>query len=98
LVVDRPGTYTVQLTVNNGQRDSLPDVVTLHTVDVDRNVLTPDDALLTLVWSLIAAPLDSTAMLSNPGVETPTLTVDLPGTYVVQLMVNDGLMDGAHGN
>jgi len=98
LVVDRPGTYTVQLTVNNGQMDSLPEAVTIHTVDVDGNVLMPDDDLLPLVWSLIAAPPDSTAMLSNPSAETPNLTVDLPGTYVVQLVVNDGLMDRVPGD
>jgi outer membrane usher protein FimD/PapC len=33
LVVDRPGTYMVQITVNDDQMDSLPDRVTIHTVN-----------------------------------------------------------------
>jgi hypothetical protein len=32
-VVDRPGTYMVQLTVNDGQVDSAPDVVTIDKVN-----------------------------------------------------------------
>lgn len=98
LVVDRPGTYTVQLTVNNGQMDSLPDMMTIHIVDMDGNILTPDDDLLTLAWSLLATPPDSTAVLLNSRTATPTLAVDLSGIYMVQLIVNDGLMDSAPGD
>lgn len=80
LVVDRPGTYMVQLTVDDGQMDSLPDVVTIHTVDVDGNVLT-------LAWSFVTVPVDSQAMWSGATMVTPTFVVDSIGTYVVQLII-----------
>ena len=46
---------------------------------------------LTYVWSLntTQAP-GSKATLSNPTIVNPTFTADVPGTYVAQLIVNDG--------
>ena len=32
-------------------------------------------------------------MLSDPAAVSPSFSVDLPGTYAVQLVVNDGLLD-----
>jgi hypothetical protein len=80
LVVDRPGTYMVQCTVDDGQMDSLPDVVTIHTVDVDGN-------MLTLAWSFVTVPVDSQAMWSGAATVPPTFVVDSIGTYVVQLIM-----------
>ncbi len=48
---------------------------------------------LTYKWSLISKPAPSTAVLSNPSDVNPTFTVNFPGTYVAQLIVNDGKVD-----
>ena len=45
---------------------------------------------LTYQWSVGSAPSGSTATISNPTSVTPTFTPDLPGTYTIQLVVNDG--------
>ncbi len=48
---------------------------------------------LTYRWSLVTIPAGSLAALSNPRAVNPTFTADLPGTYVAQLIVNDGKID-----
>ena len=48
---------------------------------------------LTYRWSLIGVPAGSAAQLSNPSAVTPTFTADLVGTFVAQLIVNDGFID-----
>ena len=50
----------------------------------------PEGAPLTYSWSLTTRPAGSTATLSSPSSATPTFTADRPGTYVAQLIVNDG--------
>ena len=46
---------------------------------------------LTYVWSLNTSQAPgSEATLSNPTAVNPTFTADVPGTYVAQLIVNDG--------
>ena len=50
---------------------------------------------LTYLWSLTAKPAGSAAVLTNPTSVTPTFTVDRHGTYVVQLIVNDGTLSSA---
>ena len=52
-----------------------------------------DGNQLTYRWSLITVPPTSLAALNNPAAVNPTFTIDLPGTYVAQLIVNDGLAD-----
>jgi hypothetical protein len=47
---------------------------------------------LTYSWSLTSKPADSTAVLKNPTSVSPTFTVDRAGTYIVQLIVNDGTL------
>ena len=47
------------------------------------------DALLSC-WTLLAAPTGSTAGLPEPTSVTPAFNADLPGQYVVQLIVYDG--------
>jgi hypothetical protein len=44
-------------------------------------------------WSFTIVPTGSQANLSDPMAIQPTFVVDLPGTYVVQLIVNDGTLD-----
>ncbi len=48
---------------------------------------------LTYLWALTARPVGSTAALSDNTAVMPALVPDLPGTYVAQLIVNDGTLD-----
>lgn len=50
---------------------------------------------LSFSWSLTTAPTGSMAMLSDPLAVMPTFIIDLPGTYVAELRVNDGIVDSA---
>jgi hypothetical protein len=44
-------------------------------------------------WSLLNVPSGSTAALTGATTVSPTFVADLQGTYVVQLIVNDGIQD-----
>jgi len=46
-------------------------------------------------WSLVTMPYRSSALLSDPTAVNPSFVVDIPGTYVAQLIVNDGAVDSA---
>src|SRR4030042_2438407 len=48
---------------------------------------------LTYRWSFTSRPGGSGAALSNPNTVGPSFTVDIAGTYVVQLIGNDGKVD-----
>jgi hypothetical protein len=50
---------------------------------------------LTYSWSFTSRPPGSTATLSDPFAVNPTFVVDVSGTYVVQLIVNDGTVNSA---
>ena len=50
---------------------------------------------LTYAWSITSAPNGSTAAITDPSAVMPKFTADLPGSYVVQLIVNDGTQDNA---
>ena len=115
-VADQPGTYVVQLIVNDGTFKSLPDTVIVSgnsrpvanagpdqtifvgdseqfgsTVQLDGSGSSDVDGnLLTFIWALISRPASSQAALSDATLVNPTFVADLPGTYVVQLTVNDG--------
>jgi len=52
-----------------------------------------DNDPLTFKWSLTTIPASSTAILSGANTKAPTFTADLAGTYVAQLIVNDGFVD-----
>jgi RHS repeat-associated protein len=54
--------------------------------DVDGNALTYS-------WSFLTLPLGSHATLSNPNAVMPTFVADVLGTYVAQLIVNDGFLN-----
>ncbi|MDQ6704445.1 MAG: PKD domain-containing protein, partial [Acidobacteriota bacterium] len=45
---------------------------------------------LTYQWSLTSVPAGSVAALSNAAIVNPVFTADRPGTYVAQLVVNNG--------
>ena len=50
---------------------------------------------LTFNWSFISRPAGSGALLVNPTSVTPTFSIDAAGSYVVQLVVNDGKVNSA---
>ena len=52
-----------------------------------------DGSALTYKWSLVSAPSGSKAAISNPTAQSASLVPDLPGTFVVQLIVNDGFLN-----
>ncbi len=74
-----------------GQRVSPGDVVQLD----GSGSSDADGDPLTFAWRLVSAPNGSAAVLGNATTVAPTLTTDLPGDYVVELVVNDGMADSA---
>jgi len=112
--VDRPGSYTVRLTVNDGKADSAADTVIVSTLNsrpvasagpdqttfVGRTVTLDGSASsdfdgdpLTYHWSFGSRPVGSTATLQNSTAINPSFVVDKFGEYSVQLIVNDGFID-----
>ena len=49
-----------------------------------------DGDSLTYAWTLINKPIGSSAVLSGSTLVNPTITLDIPGAYVINLVVNDG--------
>jgi hypothetical protein len=79
---------------NAGPDQSVPAGAPLATLDGSASSDVDGDPL-TYAWSLAGAPYGSGATLSDPTAVMPSFMVDLPGTYVAQLIVNDGLLDSA---
>ena len=52
----------------------------------------PENDSLTYQWSLLSAPAESSANLFNPRSVSPTITLDVVGDYIIQLVVNDGVL------
>ncbi len=55
----------------------------------------PDGDALTYVWSFVSRPTGSASALSNPTAQKPVFTLDKVGSFELQLIVNDGLVDSA---
>src|SRR5262245_23224493 len=71
-------------------------VPTGSTVTLNGGGSTDEDGdSLTFTWRLISRPEGSLAALENAKDVRPTFKVDLPGNYVIRLVVNDGYTDGA---
>ncbi len=65
-----------------------------QTITLDGSVSTdPDGDTLTFQWMFLAKPDESNAGLSDPAAVAPTFVLDIPGTYTIQLIVNDGKLD-----
>jgi hypothetical protein len=48
---------------------------------------------LTFAWAFTSRPAGSQATLSNPNIPNPTFVSDALGPYMIQLIVNDGILD-----
>ena len=71
----------------------LSDLVIGGTINLDG--ISSSDAngdLLSYTWSLVSTPTGSTTSLSNNQGVTTSLTPDVAGPYVVNLVVNDGFI------
>jgi hypothetical protein len=53
----------------------------------------PDGDPLTFAWSFVTTPPQSAAALNNPTSLAPSFIADVPGVYVVQLIVSDGQLE-----
>ncbi|HYP71419.1 MAG TPA: PKD domain-containing protein [Variovorax sp.] len=53
---------------------------------------------LTYSWTLVSRPAGSAAAPANPSSENATLTPDVAGVYVIQLVVSDGTLSSAPDN
>jgi RHS repeat-associated protein len=49
-----------------------------------------DHDSLSYFWSMTYQPAGSLARINNPNIINPHLVLDLPGSYIAQLIVNDG--------
>lgn len=92
---DTPGTQNnaTPLTANAGTAQSVPTgtVVTLNgSVSSD-----PYGMPLTYTWSFTSRPVGSGATFSDVNATAPTFTADVPGTYIVQLVVSNGTASSA---
>lgn len=65
---------------------------TLVTLDGSAS-LDPEGLELTYAWSITSAPTDSSATLSDSTAVNPTFTPNVEGSYILQLVVNDGEFD-----
>jgi hypothetical protein len=70
------------------QTAQVGDLVTLN----GQNSSDADGDSLSFFWTL-TVPAGSTASLSDPGAIHPSFVVDVSGTYVAELIVNDGMLD-----
>jgi len=52
-----------------------------------------DSPTITYLWSFTAKPTGSSAVISDTTVVEPTFLADIPGEYILQLIVNDGNLD-----
>ncbi len=111
---DVPGTYVIQLVVNDGLLYSEPNATTVITVNSapvadagpDQFVplyttvtldgsgsFDPDGDPITYMWTFVSKPAGSSSSLVSPTGVYTDFFADTPGTYVIQLVVNDGLLD-----
>ena len=109
-IVDKAGNESNEFCVNvvvNATEEPLNSAPVAH-AGPDQNVKTgsevtldgstssdADGDMLSYSWSFQSVPNGSSATLSNPSAEKPTFTADVNGTYLLNLVVNDGFVDSA---
>lgn len=112
-VIDKAGTYLIELVVNDGAVSSTPDTVVISTVNSPpianagpdqtarlyatvylsgTNSSDVDGNALTYRWSL-TTPTGSVTQLGSTTSQDTNFVIDKQGTYVAQLIVNDGVID-----
>ena len=93
-----PDTVTISTLNSKPVANAGPDQTTFagQTVQLNGSASTDVDGnALTYAWSFLSRPGGSTATISNPTTVNPTFVADRFGTYVVQLIVNDGFVDSS---
>ena len=95
---DKSASDRVQVSTGNAQptANAGPDqTVAVGTlVQLDGSASTdPDGDALRFRWRVASRPGLSVAALSDAAALRPTIRIDRPGTYVVELIVGDGLLD-----
>ncbi len=91
-----PSSVTITVTDKQPIANAGPsqNVATAATVTLDGSGSSDSNhATLKYKWSLLNVPPGSTAVLSGATTVNPTFVADLQGTYVAQLIVNDGIQD-----
>jgi hypothetical protein len=64
-------------------------------VQLSSTAFDPDGSTITYRWALVSKPSGSFAALTDATTASPTFTADQTGTYVAQLIVNDGTSDSS---
>jgi len=79
---------------NAGEDQGIADIGT--TVQLDGSQSTdPDGDAITFAWAITTKPDGSLAALSDSAADKPTFVADVRGDYVIELVVNDGLISSA---
>jgi len=78
-------TATITTPAIDGTSITLP----INTVSLVSSASDSDGFISTYAWTITAKPVGSTASLSSTSISNPILTVDLAGSYTVQLIVTD---------
>ena len=93
-----PDTVTISTTNSAPVADAGPDQTafagTAVTLDGSGSHDADGDGL-TYSWAFTSRPAGSAATLSDPAAVAPGFTIDVPGTYVVTLVVHDGVSGSA---
>ncbi|MFT5661660.1 MAG: peptidylprolyl isomerase [Sulfurimonas sp.] len=90
----------IQLVLNNkvpvANAGSDQNIYETSVVTLDGSLSSDADSnTLTYSWSITSKPSESNATLSNSSVVNPTLNVDINGTYLLSVFVNDGTVNSA---